>query len=121
LVVTNDKDLHTTAFAVHDQGHSPSRGGVEIGTRSILGLNFRMNELTAAVGLVQLGKLDKIVDTLRKKRSKFKSLISGIKGFKFRELNDAEGDCATLCTVIFDTKEQAAKASKLLESKTLDK
>jgi dTDP-4-amino-4,6-dideoxygalactose transaminase len=120
LVVTNDEDLYTTAFAVHDQGHSPSRVGVEVGTRSILGLNFRMNELTAAVALAQLGKLDKIVAALRKKRSKFKSLIAGTRGFKFRTLNDPEGDCATLCTVIFDTKEQAGKVSKALGSKTLD-
>jgi len=120
LVVTNDNDLYATAFAVHDQGHSPSRLGVEVGVRSVLGLNFRMNELTAAVGLAQLGKLDKIVATLREKRSKLKSLISKAEGFKFRTLNDPEGDCATLCTVIFDTREQAIKVSKALGSKTID-
>ncbi|MEP7107954.1 MAG: DegT/DnrJ/EryC1/StrS family aminotransferase [Ferruginibacter sp.] len=120
LVVTNDKVLYTTAFGVHDQGHSPSRVGVEVGARSILGLNFRMNEITAAVALAQLGKLDNIVGTLRKKRSKFKSLITGSAGFKFRKLNDPDGDCATLCTVIFDTREQAQKVSKALGSKTLD-
>ena len=72
LVVTNDKDLYATAFAVHDQGHNPSRVGVEVGTRSILGLNFRINELTAAVALAQLSKLDKIVATLRKKEANSK-------------------------------------------------
>lgn len=120
LVVTNDKALYATAFAIHDQGHSPSRLGVEVGARSVLGLNFRMNELTAAVGLAQLGKLDKIVATLREKRNKLKSLISKAEGFKFRTLNDPEGDCATLCTVIFDTKEQATKVSNALGSKTID-
>ncbi len=120
LVITNDKNLYETAFGVHDQGHKPSRLGVEVGARSVIGLNFRMTELTAAVALAQLIKLDKIVNTLREKRSKFKSLISGTKGFKFRTLNDADGDCATLCTVIFDTKEQATKVSKSLGSKTLD-
>jgi 8-amino-3,8-dideoxy-alpha-D-manno-octulosonate transaminase len=35
-------------------------------------------------------------------------------------LNDPEGDCATICTVIFDTKERAAKVSKALGSKTVD-
>ena len=119
LVVTNDKTLYETAFGVHDQGHKPMRFGVEIGTRNILGLNFRMNELTAAVALAQLGKIDKIIATLRDKRSKFKNLISEAKGFKLRTLNDPEGDCATICTVIFDTKEQAAKVSKALRSKTV--
>jgi 8-amino-3,8-dideoxy-alpha-D-manno-octulosonate transaminase len=120
LVVTNDKTLYEIAFSVHDQGHKPMRFGIEVGNRNVLGLNFRMNEITAAVGLAQLRKIDNIVATLRKKRSKFKELISDAEGFKFRTLNDPEGDCATLCTVIFDTKEQAAKVSKVLGSKTVD-
>lgn len=120
LVVTNDKALYETAFAVHDQGHKPLRFGVEVGSRNILGLNFRMNELTAAVGLVQLKKIGLIVDTLREKRNKFRNLISGVKGFEFRRLNDPLADCATLCTVIFDTKEQAAKVTTALGSKTID-
>jgi 8-amino-3,8-dideoxy-alpha-D-manno-octulosonate transaminase len=120
LVVTNNEDLYTKAFGVHDQGHRPSRLGVEVGARSILGLNFRVNELTAAVALAQLAKLDKIVKTLREKKAKLKKLISGAQGFKFRTLNDPNGDCATLCTVIFDTKEEAARISKALGSKTVD-
>jgi len=120
LVITNDQSLYETAFGVHDQGHKPMRFGVEVGTRNVLGLNFRMNEITAAVGLAQLGKIDRIIDTLRQKRAKFKNLISGAKGFKFRTLNDPSGDCATVCTVIFDTREKALKVSKALGSKTVD-
>ena len=120
LVVTNDRDLYETAFAVHDQGHKPMRFGVEVGSRSILGLNFRMNELTAAVGLAQLNKIDRIVSTLRDKREKFKNLVEGAKGFHFRKLNDPEGDCATLCSVIFDTREKAAAVAKTLGSRTVN-
>jgi 8-amino-3,8-dideoxy-alpha-D-manno-octulosonate transaminase len=120
LVVTNNEQLYERAFGAHDQGHKPNRFGVEVGERSILGLNFRINEITAAVALAQMKKLDKIVSTLREKKSKFKNLISNVKGFKFRELNDPEGDAATLCTIIFDTKEQASKVTKALGSKTID-
>ena len=120
LVITNDQSLFETAFGVHDQGHKPLRLGVEVGSRNILGLNFRMNEITAAVGLAQLSKIDKIIAVLHQKRSKLKSLISKAGGFKFRILNDPQGDCATLCTVIFDTREQAQKVSRSLGSKTVD-
>ena len=120
FIITNDKSLYETAFGVHDQGHKPLRFGVEVGSRNVLGLNFRMNEITAAVGLAQLRKIDRIIDTLRLKRSKFKSLISDAEGFKFRTLNDPEGDCATVCTVIFNTREQATEISKALGSKTVD-
>jgi dTDP-4-amino-4,6-dideoxygalactose transaminase len=120
LVVTNDASFYEIAFGMHDQGHKPSRLGVEVGSRNVLGLNFRMNELTAAIALAQLGKIDKIISTLREKRSKLKKLIAGAKGFKFRTLNDPNGDCATLCTIIFDTHEQAVKVSTRLRSKTID-
>lgn len=120
LVVTNDQALYERAFGVHDQGHKPSRLGVEVGTRNVLGLNFRINEITAAVALAQLNKLDQIVSTLRAKKSKLKTLISQAKGFKFRVLNDPDGDAATLCTVIFETRELAVKISSALGSKTID-
>jgi dTDP-4-amino-4,6-dideoxygalactose transaminase len=121
MVVTNDESLYEKAFGVHDQGHKPHRFGVEVGARSILGLNFRMNEVTGAAALAQLRKLDKIVLTLREKRSKLKEIISQASGFRFRVLNDPEGgDAATLCTVIFESQEKAAKVSKALGSKTVD-
>ena len=121
LVVTNNQKLYETAFGVHDQGHKPNRFGVEVGARSVLGLNFRMNEITGAVGLAQLRKLDLIIATLREKRSKLKSHIADAGGFKFRVLNDPDGgDAATLCTVIFDTREKAVNVSEALGSKTLD-
>jgi 8-amino-3,8-dideoxy-alpha-D-manno-octulosonate transaminase len=120
LVVTDDRGLYETAFAIHDQGHNPSRLGVEVGKRNILGLNFRMNELSAAVALAQLAKIDRITSVLHEKRDRFKALISGADDFKFRTLNDPEGDCATVCTVIFSTREKAARVSKTLGSKTVD-
>jgi dTDP-4-amino-4,6-dideoxygalactose transaminase len=121
FVITSDKALYEKAFGMHDQGHTPNRTGVEVGNRSLLGLNFRLNELTAAVALAQLKKLDKIVSVLRQNRTYFKNLISDSKGFRFRILNDPEGDCGTLCTVIFESKEKAAKVSTALGSKTVDK
>jgi dTDP-4-amino-4,6-dideoxygalactose transaminase len=120
VVTTNDPKLYERAFAAHDQGHRPLRTGVEVGNRDLLGLNFRVNELVGALGLAQLRKLDRIVSTLRAKKAKFKSLIADLDGFRFRTLGDADGDCATLCTVIFDTAEKAAAVCKALGTKTID-
>ncbi|MDD8015339.1 MAG: DegT/DnrJ/EryC1/StrS family aminotransferase [Acidobacteriota bacterium] len=120
VVVTDDADLYKLAFGYHDQGHSPLRAGVEVGRRSVLGMNFRMNELTGAVALAQLRKMDGIIAALREKKGKFKALISGIPGTRFRTLNDPGGECATLCTVIFDSAGRAARAARKLGTKTVD-
>ena len=45
MLVTDDDSLYFRAFGYHDQGHFPSRSGVEIGNRSIVGQNYRMNEI----------------------------------------------------------------------------
>lgn len=107
-VITNDYDLYERAFGFHDQGHKPQRAGVEVGNRSIVGMNMRMNELTGAVSLAQLRKLDTILETLRSKKRMLKEKLQGIPGVGFRRIND-EGECSTLLTVLFDTKEQADK------------
>ncbi|HXY42466.1 MAG TPA: DegT/DnrJ/EryC1/StrS family aminotransferase [Vicinamibacteria bacterium] len=120
-VVTDDTELYHRAFAIHDQGHLPLRTGVEVGTRSILGLNFRMNELTGAVALAQLRKLDAILATLRAKKARFKRLIGGIPGVRFRKLPDPDGECATLCTVIFDDAARAAAVAQRLGTTTVER
>jgi 8-amino-3,8-dideoxy-alpha-D-manno-octulosonate transaminase len=120
LLVTNNKSVYERAFGIHDQGHKPNRFGVEIGERSVLGFNFRMNEITAAVGLAQLGKLESIVSQLQEKRDAFKQLIQLPGGAAFRKLNDPE-DCATIVTVIFDSHEMANAITGALGTTTLDK
>ncbi len=119
-VVTGSEDLYKRAFGIHDQGHNPNRTGVEVGARSLLGMNFRMNELTGAVALAQLGKVDRILGTLREKKSKLKQQIGSIPDARFRKLNDPAGDCATLCTVVFDDPGHASRVAKKLGTTTVD-
>ena len=120
LLITSSKDLYQRAFAFHDQGHLPLRKGVEIGNRTILGINIRMNELTGAFALGQLSKLDKILFTLRTKKEKFKKAIQsgGIKNICYRKINDPE-ECATLLTVQFESTALTEKVAKALRSKAV--
>ena len=120
LLVTDDKDLYERAFGLHDQGHKPLRAGLEVGSRSILGLNFRVNELVGAVALAQLRKIDKITATLRDKKNRLKEGLRDIEGLRFRTLNDSEGECGTLCAVIFEEAVTAAEVARRLETKTVD-
>ncbi|WP_372634087.1 DegT/DnrJ/EryC1/StrS family aminotransferase [Cohnella sp.] len=118
MVVTNDELLYERAFAFHDQGHKPNRTGVEIGNRSIIGMNMRMNELTGAVALAQTRKLDQILETLRNKKNKLKSELKSTMGVTFRRINDPF-ECATLLTLLFDNKETAEKFGQKVGAKTL--
>lgn len=118
-LVTNDQDIYEKAFGFHDQGHKPSRFGEEVGNRSILGLNFRMNELSGAVALAQSRKLGSILSILRRNKSSLKNRLAKIPGIKFRKINDELGECATLLTLLFDTKETAERFASRIDTLTI--
>jgi dTDP-4-amino-4,6-dideoxygalactose transaminase len=120
LIVASNEEFYKLAFGFHDQGHSPLRAGLEVGRRSILGLNFRINELTAAVALAQLRKIDRITSTLRQKKALFRSCIGNIPAMRFRRVHDAEGECGTLLTVIFDDARRASAVAQRLGTTTVD-
>ena len=119
IIVTDDEDLYRRAFALHDQGHSPLRTTKEMTERSLIGLNFKMNELTGAVALAQLRKLDWMLAELRAKKRALRALLPEVDGMGYRRLNDPDGDCATLLTVIFDDPARAASVAGRLGSRTV--
>ncbi len=118
MVLTNSDELYERAFGFHDQGHKPNRTGVEIGKRSIIGMNMRMNELTGAVALAQVRKLDRILGLLREKKAIFKQALSGMPGVGFRVVND-EGECATLLTLLFESSAAADCFCEKIGGRTL--
>ncbi len=121
MIITSDEELYRKAFGIHDQGHEPNRTDVAVGERSILGLNFRVNELTGAVALAQVRKLDSIISTLRSLKRRLKERLENIPDIEFRRLPDPEGECATLLGIILPNKERAAEIAARLETKTLDR
>ncbi len=121
MLVTDDDSLYFRAFGYHDQGHFPSRSGVEIGNRSIVGQNYRMNELTGAVLIAQFRRLDVIMKRLREIKERFKSKIEKLPGLGFRKINDDAGECSTLLTVILPTAQVAERLALKIGTTTVTK
>ncbi|MEY2522061.1 MAG: hypothetical protein QOJ66_626 [Ilumatobacteraceae bacterium] len=119
MLVTETDDLYERCFALHDQGHLPLRRGVEVGQRPFLGLNLRMIELSAAVLNVQLGRLDRILTTLRANKAALRAAIETTPGVGFRRLADPVGDVATHLVVTLPDAAVAAAVASDLGTKTL--
>ncbi len=115
MVVTNDESLYQRACYFHDHGHEHRRD-VPRGEdrKSIPGFNFRMGELQGAMGLVQLGRLDYVLEQQRKNKAKVKKAISKIKGLEFRDLPDEEGDGGDTLIFFLPDKERAKRFSSSL-------
>jgi dTDP-4-amino-4,6-dideoxygalactose transaminase len=121
MVVTDDEELYKRAFSIHDQGHLPLRQGVEQGKRTVLGLNFRMNELTAAVAEAQLKKLDYIKNRLHENKQHLKNILSEIKEIEFRKVLDDQGDVGTLLTFFMPTVKSAERLANKIGCTTVAK
>jgi dTDP-4-amino-4,6-dideoxygalactose transaminase len=121
MVLTNDEEVYRRAFAFHDQGHSPLRTGVEIGSRPFFGLDFRFTELQAAVLIAQFRKLPQLLERLRANKKRYKELISDLPGLEFREITDERGECATMLTVVLPNAETAQRIAADLGTKVVAK
>jgi dTDP-4-amino-4,6-dideoxygalactose transaminase len=119
MLVTDDEALYRRCFAMHDQGHSPNRKGVEVGKRPMLGLNFRMTELEGAVLLAQVRRLERIRGHLTAQRDLVRSIVADVPGLAFRALPDPAGDLATHLVVAFPDAATAAEVTGELGSITL--
>lgn len=119
MIVTDDEDLYGRLFAMHDQGHAPSRLGSRYATRPFLGMNFRMTELSGAVLLAQVRKLELIRTHLRANKAIVKSVLAGLPGLQFRSLADPDGDLATHLVVILPSAAIAHDIATELGSITL--
>ncbi len=121
MVVTDDDELYFRAFGYHDQGHFPSRSGVEVGNRSIIGQNYRMNEITGGVLIAQFRRLSNIIERLSYIKARMKKQLQGAAGVSFRRINDPEGECNTLLTVFLPSRDVAEKVAVRLGTVTMTK
>ncbi len=119
MLVTDSPEVYERCFALHDQGHLPLRRGIEVGNRPFLGLNLRMNEVSAAVLNVQLSRLDRILATMRCNKSVLRAAVETIPGVSFRRLVDPAGDLATHLVVTLPDPISAAAVAGELGTKTL--
>lgn len=109
LCITDDEDAYHTMEQFSDHGHSHVGDNRGMEPHPILGMNFRIGELNAAVGLAQMRKIHTIRDNKRKNKAYLKELLSQIDGITFRHLPDPEGDSGTFLNFFLEDAEIAQK------------
>lgn len=69
-----------------------------------IGYNYKMNNLSAAIGLAQLEQLDKCVKKRRQINSNYRKLIGGIPGISFQDEPEGAFSNYWLSTILIDEK-----------------
>lgn len=108
-LLTNDRTVYERAFIYHDSSAVAYFGGQldEITEPQFCGVEYRTNEITAAILREQLKKLDGILRDLRRNKKKVMKALK--KDFRFIPSNDIDGDCGTTIAFAFDSEEAARK------------
>ncbi len=87
LITNNETYYHNAArYSDHGHDHVGSDRGAE--GHPVLGYNFRISELNAAVGLAQLGRLDEFLEIQRNHYTLLKRALEQVPGLTFRRVPD---------------------------------
>jgi len=115
VVITSDDELYQRALMFHDP--IAGRSGDIPSEKILVGMNFRLAELSGAVALVQLNRLEGLVQMMRARK---RILVAGIAdslaraGGQLRTLNDPEGDTAIALIFFMPTVEAAEHVNRAL-------
>lgn len=121
-LITNEKDLFEKSVMLHDV--ASLREGPKVWwkftSQPMMGLNFRMNEISSAILIAQLHKLDKVLSVTRRNREKIKNGISDIDGIEFRDVPDPKGDTSICLMFFLPTPEKAQRFAEALRAENID-
>lgn len=114
MVTTNNSDQFERAIRYHDQGFL--RGEWDEG--QIFGENYRMNELSAAVALEQLRKLDLIVGLMQRRKQLLLEMLSDLP-INLRDIPDMAGDVSNSIAFFLNSKAEAKEFVQLLSAENI--
>jgi 8-amino-3,8-dideoxy-alpha-D-manno-octulosonate transaminase len=108
IVTNNDQfALHADQYSDHGHDHVGADRGAD--RHPIIGYNFRISELNAAVGLGQIRKIDAILAIQRKNKKVLKDALATIPAVSFRRVPDKEGESAMFLSFFMETAELSTK------------
>jgi 8-amino-3,8-dideoxy-alpha-D-manno-octulosonate transaminase len=120
LIVSNNKKIMDYCREFHDHGHQNNvkklRGE---DTRRIWGLNLRMTEIQAAVGIAQVSKLDFIVKKNQENKKYLKKKLIKNNYFNFRKINSKQ-ELADTLILILKKKKHASELAKIYKKNNIN-
>jgi 8-amino-3,8-dideoxy-alpha-D-manno-octulosonate transaminase len=109
VIVTNDEQAYRLADCYSDHGHNHEGNNRGMEQHPILGFNYRISELHAAIGLAQTRKVPQIREFNRKHKRILTEILSQTEGISFSRLADPNGDSATFLNILLPDTQTAKR------------
>lgn len=107
VFVTNNEEAYKLADNYSDHGHSHLGNNRGMETHPVLGFNYRISELHAAIGLVQTRRVPMIRENNNRIKTKMMQELGKIAGVSFATIPDPNGDSATFLNLMLPNTELA--------------
>ncbi|OGT50934.1 MAG: hypothetical protein A3F17_08075 [Gammaproteobacteria bacterium RIFCSPHIGHO2_12_FULL_41_15] len=94
-LTTNNQEMFEKAIAYHHGGHIFESNVKNFNAHGIIGVNFRISEISSAMLEVQLTRLDTIISQLREEKKSISSKLLRLNNpFSLAPCRDEKGECA---------------------------
>ncbi len=95
VLVTNDEAAYKLADSYSDHGHDHVGNNRGMEQHPIIGFNYRISELHAAIGKVQTSRVPEVIRRNNHNKKLLTQLLSKTEGISFATISDPAGDSAT--------------------------
>ncbi|MDP3556213.1 MAG: aminotransferase class I/II-fold pyridoxal phosphate-dependent enzyme [Bacteroidota bacterium] len=109
ILVTNDESTFKLADSYCDHGHDHVGNNRGMENHPIIGFNYRISELHAAVGVAQTRKVPFIRTENLKHKKTLQNHLSKTEGISFSKLGDDNGDSGTFLNIFLPNTEIAKR------------
>lgn len=103
-VITNDTAIYDAAHQYSDHGHDHIGSDRGAETHPIMGANYRISEMNAAVGVAQWAKLPRILDIQRRNKKVLKNALAEYSEVSFRDIADEANENAGFLSFMLPTE-----------------
>jgi 8-amino-3,8-dideoxy-alpha-D-manno-octulosonate transaminase len=118
-VVTSDQRLYRRAFACHDLGYARDQKGrlmFDDPDLCLWGRGYRLDEMRGALLRVQLRKLPRIVDCMRRSKYRIREALGRFHEVRLRRIIDPAGDTGCFLLTTYPTPDYARRVNQALRA-----
>jgi dTDP-4-amino-4,6-dideoxygalactose transaminase len=114
VILTNDSDLYDRMCLIRNHGEVVVEKMKYTNLNNILGYNFRLGELEAAIAIEQFKKLNHIVKVISERAEQFRQGLEGLKGLILPKVSSGNTHVYYVFPLLIDTNIVSIPRSKLV-------
>jgi 8-amino-3,8-dideoxy-alpha-D-manno-octulosonate transaminase len=107
VFVTNDEQAYKIADSYSDHGHDHIGSNRGMEQHPVIGFNYRISELHAAVGLAQTRRVPFMVEKNNEHKKWLMNRLANVPGVSFARIPDPDGDSATFLNLLLPDTDSA--------------